>query len=173
MSAASLIRVKFRRPRGMNTQGRTAYNQLKDLITTRLTMGLRDFQGYILETPVYTGKTLVNFRWSIGSPQESSRPAISEPSLPGKTSVLPLGSEPRRQANARVVQEEFDAVILAIQANPFQDIYLNNNLAHFSDVEFGVYAREGGKSRTPPGGMTRRGEVALEYALTGVGRRVA
>lgn len=173
MTSQSMMRVKFKRPRSFNRQGAVAREQIKDFVTTRLVMGLTDMQRYIMETPVYTGRTIVNFRWSVGAPVAGNRGAITQPGVAGKTSDLPLGSEPRRAANSAVVQEEFAALLLSVKANPFQSFFLRNNLEHFSDVEYGVYARAGKTSRTPAGGMTRRGEVAIEYALTGVGTRVA
>jgi hypothetical protein len=149
-----------------------AREEVRNLVVTRLVMGLTDVQKSILETPVYTGRTLSNFRWSVGSPITSTRAALAEPSLPGKTSDLPLGSEPRRKANAARIQEEFEAILVAVKENPFRQIFLNNNLPHFSDVEYGTYVRDGHQSRTPPGGMTRRGETLLEYDLMGIGKRV-
>jgi len=50
---------------------------------------------------------------------------------------------------------------------------LVNNLAHFSEVEFGSYSTQGRKSCTPPGGMTRRGETLFEYDLMGFLKRVS
>lgn len=173
MTAKSMMRVRFKRPKGFSSQGQRAYKELKGLVSTRLTIGLIDMQRSILETPVYTGRTLVNFRWSIGSPIETTRAAVKDPPLPGQTSDLPLGSEPRRSANASVIEAEFQGILAAVRANPFQDIFLNNNLAHFSDVEYGTYAREGAVSRTPPGGMTRRGETLLEYSSGGLLKRVS
>lgn len=167
------MRVKFKRPRGFNTQGRKAERDMKNYVTTRLILGLTQFHAALMDTPVYTGRTLVNFRWNIGSPALGTRAAVKRPALPGKTSNLSIGSEPRRAANTSLINEEFAVVLLAVRTNPFQDIFLNNNLEHFSDVEYGVYAREGKDSRTPPGGMTRRGEVALEAAMGRVLKRVS
>jgi hypothetical protein len=168
-----MIRVKVKRPRGFNQMGRRAYEDLRGLVSTRLVAGLREMQSSILETPVYTGRTLVNFRWSLGGPITVTRAAIKDPPLPGKTSELPVGSEPRRAVNAAQVEQEFESLLGEIRRNPFQSIYLNNNLDHFSDVEYGTYAREGKTSRTPPGGMTRRGETLMEAALGGLVKRVA
>jgi hypothetical protein len=172
MSYQAMMRPRFKRPSNFARLGEKARRDVKELVIARLVMGLTDMQKSILETPVYTGKTLSNFRWSIGAPITSTRAPISEPARPGKTSELPLGSEPRRQANAGRIQEEFLELLAAVKQNPFQHTYLNNNLEHFSDVEYGTYAREGHQSRTPPGGMTRRGETLLEYSLMGIGRRV-
>lgn len=173
MTAEAMMRVKYKKPRGWSAEGKKVVTDLQKVITYRLVLGLKDMQKSILETPVYTGRTLVNFRWSIGAPIESTRAAITEPARPGKTSDLPVGSEPRRAANAQKVQEEFEEMLADIVRNPFQRIFLNNNLAHFSDVEYGTYAREGKQSRTPPAGMTRRGETLLEYDLMGYYKRVA
>jgi hypothetical protein len=172
MSYQSMMRPKFKRPRDFDGMKRRAISEIKKLVTTRMIMGLTDMQKSIMETPVYTGGTLVNFRWSTGAPVTVTRAAVTDPPRPGKTSDLPVGNEPRRQANAAVVEEEFAAVIAAVRENPFQNIFLRNNKPNFSDIEYGTYAREGSGSRTPPGGMTRRGETLLEYALMGIGKRV-
>jgi hypothetical protein len=172
MTAQAMMRSKFRRPRGFSNLGKEAVRDIRETLVARLTVGLTDMQKSILETPVYTGRTLVNFRWSLGSPNTSTRGAVVDPALPGKTSDLPLGSEPRRRANAQKVQEEFEILLSSVRANPFQSIYLNNNLAHFSDVEYGTYATADHKSRTPPSGMTRRGETLLQYSMMGFIKRV-
>jgi hypothetical protein len=172
MTAQAMMRPKFRRPREFNSLGRWARREVDKFVTTRLVMGLIDMQKSILETPVYTGRTLVNFRWSVGGPITSTRGAVAEPALPGKTSDLTLGKEPRRAANTLVVEEEFQGVLSSVRENPYQQIFLMNNRPNFSDVEFGTYARAGHRSRTPPGGMTRRGETLLEYDLMGIGKRV-
>lgn len=169
-----MMKVNFRRPQGFNTEGRRREREMKNFVAARLIAGLTDFHNHILTTPVYTGRTLVNFRWSIGSPVEGTRGAMTTPALPGKTSDLPLGSEPRRAANAEVINAEFKDVVASLKGNPFQDIYLRNNLDHYSDVEYGVYATQDGKtSRTPPGGMTRRGEASLQHYMEGILKRVA
>lgn len=172
MTALAMMRPKFRRSRDFNRMGIKAREDVKNFLVARLVIGLTDMQNSILETPVYTGRTLVNFRWSIGAPVKSTRGAISQPPLPGKTSDLPLGSEPRRVANANVVIEEFQQVLGYVRENPFLKIFLTNNRPEFSEVEYGTYAREGKKDRTPPGGMTRRGETLLAYSLMGVAKRV-
>lgn len=169
-----MMRIKFRRPPGFNTQARRVEKDLRGFVTSRLILGLTQFHKFILETPVYTGRTLVNYRWSLGGPITSTRPAIKDPPLPGTTNEMALGSEPRRSANAQVINEEFAQMIGDLRINPFQSVFLNNNMENFSDIEYGRYAKdEDVVSRTPPGGMTRRGETALEDALEGIGRRVA
>lgn len=173
MTAQAMMRPKFKRPRNWGRQADNALKDFRAVVSQRLIVGLTDMQNSILETPVYTGRTLINFRWSIGAPNTTTRAAIAEPNLPGKTSDLPLGSEPRRAANAAVIEEEFLHIIAAVKENPFQSIFLNNNLSHYSEVEYGTYARDGHESRTPPSGITRRGETLLEYSTGGLLKRVA
>lgn len=169
-----MMQVTFKRPRGFNTEGSRIAKQIRTYVTTRLVQGLEGFQQSIMNTPVYTGRTLVNYRWSLGSAETSTRAAIKDPTLPGVTSDLPVGTEPRRSANASVVETEFQSMIGRIRSNPFQKIFLNNNVEHFSEIEYGTYAVKSGKgSRTPPGGMTRRGEAYLQNSLEGVLRLVS
>lgn len=167
-----MIRVSVRKPFGWNQLGRKELNRLKGLILSDLQGGLRAMQESILLTPVYTGRTLANYRWSTGAPVTTARPAVSRPSLPGKTSEMKLGSEPRRRANAELVEQEFREVMEDLKANPLQDIYLTNNTPYFTDVEYGSYkTSEGHSVRTPPGGMVRRGETLLEVHILGLNRR--
>ena len=173
MTAQSMMKVKFTRPKNFTQSANREIEKFKERFKYVLILGLTDFQTSILGTPVYTGRTLVNFRWSIGEAIESTRPAVRNPPRPGKTSRMAIGSEPRRAANAAVVQEEFEAIIASIRVNPFQNIYLTNNLEHFSDVEYGMYSTEGRKSRTPPGGMTRRGEALFSYDVMEFLKRVS
>lgn len=123
---------------------------------------------------MYTGRTLINYRWSLGSAITTSRAAIKDPLLPGKTSELAIGEEPRRGANSQVLAAEFENLITGIRANPFQKIFLTNNVPYFSEVEYGTYVKTASqKARTPPGGMTRRGEAALQHQLEGLVNLVA
>jgi len=169
-----MIKVSFKRPSGFNTESKRRAKEIRTFVTTSLIGGLNDFQRSLMDTPVYTGRTLANYRWALGSPVTSTRAAIANPALPGVTSDLPLGTEPRRASNAELVNAEFEAVVSSLRIDPFQKIFLNNNLNHFSDIEYGVYARNNGQeSRTPPGGMTRRGETAIQQRLGGLFRLVS
>jgi hypothetical protein len=104
--------------------------------------------------------------WSRGAPVETVRAAIKNPELPGKTSDLAIGEEPRRGANAAIVQAEFLALVAGIRADPYTPIFLTNTHPNFDAIEYGSYSLDSGKkSRTPPGGMTRRGETKVKYAL--------
>lgn len=164
-----MMKVNFKRPPGFKTEGRRQEREIKKYVLSKLVPALKEFQDAILYTPVYTGRTLVNYRWALGNPITQTRAAVAVPDLPGTTSDLGIGSEPRRGANAQIINEEFASMLSSLRGDPFQNIYLNNNLAHFSEVEYGTYAKKAGQeSRTPPGGMTRRGEAALRNILGGL-----
>lgn len=168
-----MMKIGFKRPRGFGSEGRKFRKEAETKIFQSLSLSLKAFQASIMETPVYTGRTIVNFRWSLGGAVSGTRVAVKQPDLPGKTSEMDIGQEPRRAANAAIVQAEFLTVLAGLRANPFQPIFLVNNLEHFSDVEYGVYARDGKPVRTPPGGMVRRGETAIDHYMQGVARRVS
>lgn len=164
-----MMNVSFRRPRGFNQEPQRQERRLKKRVVERLVAGLKEFQEAILQTPVYSGKTLINYRWSVGSPVSELRQPIKSPALPGKTSDLALGEEPRRSAQEDILQAEFATLIAAVKSNPYQNVFLRNNTPYFQLVEYGSYARnEGQVNRTPPGGMTRRGETALRVSMEGL-----
>lgn len=159
--------MKFRTkaPPDINTMPQRINADIRRSLSIRLGVALEQVQRYILETPVYTGRTLANYRWSLGDPITVTRGPIKRPELPGKTSEMPLGEEPRRAANAALVEAEFRGVFRSLAANPYQKVYLRNNVPNFSDIEYGTY---GADARTPAGGMTRRGELAIRMIIKGV-----
>lgn len=164
-----MMKVSFNRPYGFATLGERQVTVLKRRVLKDLRAGLTALQKAIMETPVYTGRTLVNYRWSLGAPVTTTRAPVKQPALPGKTATLPLGSEPRRAAQAALVEAEFQAVLAGLADNPFQTINLTNNTPYFTEVEYGTYKTSQGKSqRTPPGGMVRRGETELELIVMGL-----
>lgn len=168
-----VMRVTFRRPNFV-AEGKRLERDLRRRILQQLIVGLNDFQDAIMQTPVYTGKTLVNYRWSLGTPVEGLRPAVKEPDLPGTTSEMAIGTEPRRKANSVPVTEEFRAMIAELRRtqNPYVKIYLTNSVPYFTEVEYGTYSTSEGHSvRTPPGGMTRRGEAMLMTHVRGLRKR--
>lgn len=166
-----MIKFKFKPPPAWNLEGRRQVNRLKRLIIADLQAGLRAMQESILLTPVYTGRTLVNYRWSTGSPVDGVRAPVKQPKLPGTTSEMRVGSEPRRAAQLALLQAEFRALLDSVGKNPFQSIYLTNNTPYFTDVEYGSYKTSSGSTqRTPPGGMVRRGETLLEVHILGLKR---
>lgn len=168
-----VMRVSFRRPNFV-ADGKRLERDLRRRILRQLLAALNDFQDSIMQTPVYTGKTLVNYRWSLGSPVEGLRPAVKDPELPGTTSEMSIGTEPRRKANAVPVVQEFRAMMAELRQsqNPYVGIYLTNSVPYFTEVEYGTYSTSAGHSvRTPPGGMTRRGEAMLVSQVRGLRKR--
>lgn len=81
------------------------------------------FYETVQNTPVHSGKTLRNWRASVGTPAQTDAPAIESPSDPGRTSRMPLGSEPRRGANMRDPEASFIAIDFS---NPFQQFWIAN-----------------------------------------------
>lgn len=158
--------IKFRRPRGFGALPGKIEKEMRKAVADEINIGLDLILDAIEETPVYTGRTLVNYRFSQGSAVDDVRAPISRPSLPGKTSEMELGSEPRRSANMAVVTAEQIAVKRQVRADPYKSVFLTNNTPYFLEVEFGTYkTSEGHTQRTPPGGMVRRAEAALKNIL--------
>ena len=146
--------------------GRRYRRETKKAVVEKLSLAITQATETIIErTPVYTGKTLRNFRWSVGAPYAGVLPAISKGGLPGKTSKAPLGSEIRREPNAEDVRTGALDVITDLQRNPFQDIFLVNNHDNYFRVEYGTYSEN---SRTPPGGITRAAEIKITVILEGM-----
>lgn len=156
------MRVRIKKPSNWDRLGQKYAEEARRVVTTKLLAALDAMQESILQTPVYTGRTLVNYHWSVGSPVEQFRRPVPRPKLPGKTSDLPIGAEPRREAQQIIVEFEFAQARDAAQKNPYQHFFLTNTSPNFLDVEYGTY-RAG--ARTPPGGMTRRGESLVNTIL--------
>lgn len=163
----SVMRAVFKRPYSWRLRGRQ-YKQaaLKD-IADRMSLAITIATDTILErTPVYTGRTLVNFQWSVDGPVQGVRKPIASSGLPGRTSTLPLGSEPRRSANAAVVLGESKNIIARVMRGSYKGdlpvVYLVNNSPSYYGVEYGTYSD---KARTPPGGITRTLEVKIAPIL--------
>lgn len=158
------MKVRFIKPSNWDRLGQKYLAEAKRHVVTKAVRAVEAMQKSILQTPVYTGKTLINYHWSVGTPVEMIRRPVLNPRLPGQTSDLPLGSEPRRQAQEVVVEYEFSRVVDAIRADPFRHFYLTNTAPGFLAVEYGSYRPD---ARTPPGGMTRRGESLISVILGG------
>lgn len=164
-----MIKVSFHKSPDWQFLGLTPMRKLREQIQRDLRDGLQGMQESIMETPVYTGRTLINYRWSTGKAIKDQRSPVQKPALPGTTSGLAIGLEPRRAAQTPTVRKEFREILQAIATNPFQDFYLTNNTPYFDLIEYGNYAsKKGAKSRTPPGGMVRKGEAILEASAPGL-----
>jgi hypothetical protein len=162
--------MKFtaKRPPDMNNIASKIKRDIKTFLAIKVTVALHQAQRDIEQVPVYTGKTLSNFRWSLGDPITDLRAPIKEPRLPGKTSTMAIGEEPRREANALRVRNELEEVLKGFRKNPFQKIFLRNNMPNFDDIEYGVYSSS---ARTPAGGITRRAENSIRMVIKGINKR--
>lgn len=158
--------IRFKRPRGFHALPGKIEKEMKRAVAREVKLGLDLILDAIEETPVYTGRTMINYRFSYGNPIDDVRSPVARPNLPGQTSEMELGSEPRRSANFSVVQAEQQAVKRAVDQNPYKPVFLTNNTPYFLEVEYGTYkTSEGHTQRTPPGGMVRRAEDALSSRL--------
>lgn len=158
--------ITFKRPRAFHALPGKIEKEMRRAVAAEMKLGLDLILEAIEETPVYTGRTLVNYRFSQGNPIEEVRAPVARPELPGKTSEMELGSEPRRNANMAVVLREQASVKRQVDRDPYKPVYLTNNTPYFLEVEFGTYKTSAGhEQRTPPGGMVRQAESALASIL--------
>lgn len=100
-----------------------------------------------MRTPVFTGKSLRNWVWSMDTPSSTANlPAIGTGD-PGQTSKMSLGSEPRRPANQAAVDASFAALDLS---KPMRAYWLSNRSTEIMDLEYGKLPSPG-RSRSPAG----------------------
>lgn len=100
------------------------------------------------KTPVYTGQTVRNYRWSIGG-KVSSPPLDAIDNGPmGITSQMPLGVEPRRAPNEADATKTLKALSFS---NPYKVYTVNNNSPAVLGLEMGELPGNGKKSRSPNG----------------------
>lgn len=127
----------------LNTIPRTLqrnYTRRLQMVVDKLT------EGVLSRTPVYTGRTVRNWRWTMDAPFGGSLPALGG-GQPGQTSGMMLGAEPRRSANeedARATKNQIDL------GRPWRKFYLSNNAPNVGALEAGL-APDAARSRAPSG----------------------
>ena len=98
-------------------------------------------------TPVHTGQTLRNWKWSVGSPDMGQVLEARGSGSPGETSILTLGAESRRASN----RADPDASFAKLNTkNPFQTFWMTNNSPAVLGLEFGKLP-DPERSRNPAG----------------------
>ncbi len=100
-----------------------------------------------INTAVWEGETLVNWSWSVGTPNLIHRQPIGAGD-PGHTSTMALGSEPRRPANQAIVDRSLQAILALKKIPPV--IYLTNVGEVATEMEYGMVPTAE-RSRTPNG----------------------
>ena len=120
-----------------------------DLLTDRV----------LARTPVYTGRTIRNWRWSMDTPFSGVLPAAGT-GQPGATNSMMLGSEPRRGANEADARATKDTLNVD---RPWRKFFLSNNAPNVGALEAGV-APDAARSRAP-NGMLGISLVELEAFL--------
>lgn len=84
-------------------------------------------------TPVWSGRSLRNWVWSMDQPYTNTLEAIDN-GPPGPTNSMPLGSEPRRGPN----KASSDATLEALTyRSPFRTYWLANNAPDIIKLEYG------------------------------------
>lgn len=109
-------------------------------------------------TPVWTGRTVANFTWSEGSPNNRS--------------VDPVDDGPKGEGRRQQNQAISDATKDSLSYNPGEEIYLTNNAQYpdgstYFDMEYGRLPTPG-KSRVPARGIIR---LATQRALNNMRQR--
>ncbi|MEQ8308005.1 MAG: hypothetical protein RIA09_15720 [Hoeflea sp.] len=114
------------------------------------------------KTPVWSGKSLRNWVWSMDAPNSSAPKEALGSMPPGPTNSMPLGSEPRRPVNQAAADASFAAISTR---DPFRQFWLSNNSENIEGLEYGQLPTPG-RSRSPKG-MVRVTVQSLMLALEG------
>lgn len=101
-------------------------------------------------TPVWSGETVRNFRFSVGSPPSRGTSAAIGSGEPGPTNHLPLGAEPRRPANEAAARADLEAALSGM--TKLADVFGTNTVGatKWNLLDSGV-APAPGKARNPAG----------------------
>lgn len=103
-------------------------------------------ESVLARTPVFTGQTVRNWRWSMDAPHGGVLPALGG-GQPGETSQMPLGSEPRRGPN----EDDARATMKGLSfGRPYRRFWLVNNAPNVAALEAGLLP-DADRSRAPQG----------------------
>lgn len=103
-------------------------------------------KGVTSKTPVFTGKSLRNWQWTMDEGFSGVLEAAGSGPT-GQTSQMPIGTEPRRSAN----MASPDASLSALNySKPFRKYILTNNSENIIPLEFGQLPSSD-TSRSPAG----------------------
>lgn len=118
-------------------------------------------------TAVWSGKTLANWRWSVGAVDSSVREPVGGTGYKsyGHTSSMSLGSEPMRNANQAIADASF-RMMKVDKDNPFQLYTLSNPWFVASLMEAGA-APDKNRARTAQ--MVRITKTGLVDYIRGIG----
>lgn len=130
--AGNLIKAKVENPWASMFQGFLEKVQ-DDLVERQHQIVILLTQKILERTPVWMGDTVANWRWSVGSPDETvERSPASGP--PGETNSMPLGVEPRRAASEAVAKRSMTAIL---SINTPEVLYLTNATDSVLGIEYG------------------------------------
>lgn len=153
---------------GFSTNRKEIEQQVRNSMArfeAHLSVRLMDICGEVDEyikslTPVHSGQSVRNYIWSTGTGFGGVIDAI-DTGPTGQTNSMPLGTEPRRNANESAAYETLRGLDFK---NPFQTFVLANNAPQIAGLELGLLPGPPMKSRSPNGmfGLTH------EYIMTKV-----
>lgn len=101
------------------------------------------------KTPVNEGTTVRNYILTMNTPSSTVYSPIESGPV-GQTNNLPLGVEPRRDANERAAESSLSNLKID-PANPFVKIYISNNSDSVAGLELGLLPGDPFISRSPNG----------------------
>lgn len=116
------------------------YDERADRLLVRLN------ELILARTPVWEGDTVHNWRWSTRAPDMRHEDPIDNGPT-GRTSLMALGTEPRRRANEVRARQSLAG---ALRAKDPIDIYLTNTADSAVDLEYGLLPTKG-QSRSKAG----------------------
>lgn len=107
-------------------------------------------------TPVWSGETLSNYRWSTGAPDTTVVLGILQPSE--ATNHLAVGAEAKRPAAQAIADESWRRMKFD---NPYQVFFMTNNDPTVVGLEYGEYPEPPFIQRSPNGMFG----ISLNYVM--------
>ena len=138
-----MLKAKFT-PKGKNTSVQEfakIESRIKKTLEEEVTFRTKELTRYFTErllkyTPVYSGKTLRNFRWQQGRPYSGPiLEALGIGKLPRRSMDIPMGSEERRPANERDVWIGWSSLNFK---DPKAKFYIVNKYPLATDIDQGT-----------------------------------
>lgn len=140
-----MIALQLKAPRNLSAQIARAVERKGAAQVAHIFTDLHD--EVLANSPVHTGQFVRNWVASRGRPVSQNAPAIATPASPGPTNSMPLGSEPRRQANEDASRDTAEQVSFAKWLG--ETFFLANGSEDALAVEMGDLPGPGFVQRQP------------------------
>jgi hypothetical protein len=122
----------------------------KDAVEEQRNAARTAMKRFFARTPVWTGETIRNYAWGIGSGASVHHEAEGG-GEPGKTNEMPLGPEPRRAANEAAAWADMEAVLAKLTV--LNSLMMTNSSPHFDLVDAGSAPGGPNQQIRNPGGV--------------------